>query len=111
MWSLGENYNNLGKLYYYSKRYKEAIAALEKAYQLAQSVGAKGVICDNYEYAAWVYSAIGDYQTAYEKQTSLYALIKRYRVKINCVRWSSALRRKSYWHNNKKKNYASRNIR
>lgn len=76
VWSLGENYNNLGKLYYYSKRYKEAIAALEKAYQLAQSVGAKGVICDNYEYAAWVYSAIGDYQTAYEKQTSLYALSK-----------------------------------
>lgn len=76
IWSLGENYNNLGKLYYYGQRYHEAISALEKAYQLAQSVGAKGVICDNYEYAAWVYSAIGDYRTAYEKQTALYALSK-----------------------------------
>ena len=75
-WSLGENYNNLGKLYYYAHKYPQAIAALEKAYQLALNIGAKGVICDNYEYSALVYSAIGDYRTAYEKQTSLYALSK-----------------------------------
>lgn len=67
-WSLGENYNNLGKLYYYDQKYPEAIAALEKAYQLASSIGAKGIICDNYEYAALVYSAIGNYKVAYEKQ-------------------------------------------
>ena len=73
---MGENYNNLGKLYYYAHKYPQAIAALEKAYQLALNIGAKGVICDNYEYSALVYSAIGDYRTAYEKQTSLYALSK-----------------------------------
>ncbi len=76
VWSLGENYNNLGKLYYYDCKYDKAIIALKKAYQLAESVGAKGVICDNYEYAAWVYSAIGDYRTAYEKRTLLYELSK-----------------------------------
>lgn len=64
----GENYNNLGKLYYYAHKYPQAIAALEKAYQLALNIGAKGVICDNYEYSALVYSAIGDYRTAYENK-------------------------------------------
>lgn len=76
IWSLGENYNNLGKLYYYAHKYPQAITALEKAYQLAQNIGAKGIICDNYEYSALVYNAIGNYQAAYEKQTSLYALSK-----------------------------------
>lgn len=75
-WSLGENYNNLGKLYYYDRKYPEAIAALEKAYQLASRIGAKGIICDNYEYAALVYSAIGNYKIAYEKQKALYNLSK-----------------------------------
>lgn len=75
-WSLGENYNNLGKLYYYDRKYPEAITALEKAYRLASSIGAKGIICDNYEYAALVYSAIGNYKVAYEKQKALYNLSK-----------------------------------
>ena len=76
VWSLSENYNNLGKIYIYAHRYTEAIAALEKAYQLAKGVGAKGIICDNYEYAALAYKGIGDYRTAYQKLNSLYALSK-----------------------------------
>lgn len=76
IWSLSENYNNLGKIYIYAHRYTEAISALEKAYQLAKKVGAKGIICDNYEYAALAYKGIGDYRTAYQKLNSLYALSK-----------------------------------
>lgn len=76
VWSLSENYNNLGKIYIYAHCYSEAIAALEKAYQLAKGIGAKGIICDNYEYAALAYKGIGDYRTAYQKLNSLYALSK-----------------------------------
>lgn len=76
IWSLSENYNNLGKIYIYAQRYTEAISALEKAYQLANEVGAKGIICDNYEYAALAYKGIGDYRTAYQKLNALYALSK-----------------------------------
>lgn len=76
VWSLSENYNNLGKIYIYAHRYPEAIAALEEAYRLAKEVGAKGIICDNYEYASLAYKGIGDYRTAYQKLNSLYALSK-----------------------------------
>ncbi len=76
IWSLSENYNNLGKIYIYAQRYTEAISTLGKAYQLANEVGAKGIICDNYEYAALAYKGIGDYRTAYQKLNALYALSK-----------------------------------
>lgn len=76
IWSLSENYNNMAKIYLYARRYGEAVIALDKAYQLAEKVGAKGVICDNYEYAAQAYSSMGDYRTAYQKQVTLYALSK-----------------------------------
>ena len=84
----------------------------KRAYQLAQSVGAKGVICDNYEYAAWVYSAIGDYQTAYEKQTSLYALSKEIQSenKLRTVEQRIA-QENVIGSTTKRKNYVSRNIR
>ena len=75
-WSLSENYNNLGRLYYYQKKYPQAVVALNKAYQLASKVSAKGLICDNYEYFAWVYAATGEFKKAYEKQAALYALSK-----------------------------------
>lgn len=75
-WSLSENYNNLGRLYYFQKKYPQAVVALNKAYQLASKVSAKGLICDNYEYFAWVYAATGEFRKAYEKQAALYALSK-----------------------------------
>lgn len=75
-WSLSENYNNLGRLYYYQKKYPQAIVVLDKAFKLASKVSAKGIICDNYEYAAMVYAAIGNYKKAYEKQVALYTLSK-----------------------------------
>ena len=49
-WSLGENYNNMGKQYFYAKQYGNALQALQKAYEVASSINAKELICDNYEY-------------------------------------------------------------
>ena len=63
-WSLGENYNNMGKQYYYGKQYSNALEALRKAYEYAHNIGARELICDNYEYSSMVYAAIGDYAQA-----------------------------------------------
>ncbi len=58
-WSLGENYNNLGKQYFYANQYDNALKALSKAFEIATSIGAKELICDNYEYSSWVYAVMG----------------------------------------------------
>ena len=58
-WSLGENYNNMGKQYFYAKQYNNALMALQRAYEVASSISAKELICDNYEYLSWVYDALG----------------------------------------------------
>lgn len=76
IWSLSENYNNLGRLYYYEKKYAQAVVVLKKAHELAKKVGARGIICDNYEYSAMVYAATGEYKKAYEQQAALYNLSK-----------------------------------
>ncbi|WP_286847343.1 tetratricopeptide repeat protein [Proteiniphilum sp. UBA5463] len=73
-WSLGENYNNLGKQYFYANQYDNALKALSKAFEIATSIGAKELICDNYEYSSWVYAAMGDYKTAYQSFEKLYLL-------------------------------------
>lgn len=65
-WSLGENYNNMGKQYYYDKQYSKALEALHKAYEYAHNIGARELICDNYEYSSMVYATIGDYAQAYK---------------------------------------------
>lgn len=75
-WSLGENYNNMGKQYYFSEQYPQALEALQKAYEYARNIGAKELICDNYEYSSWVYAAIGDYKQAYTRLSQMYALSK-----------------------------------
>ncbi len=75
-WSLGENYNNMGKQYYFGEQYFKALEALQKAYEYAHNIGAKELICDNYEYSSWVYAAIGDYKQAYTRLSQMYALSK-----------------------------------
>lgn len=75
-WSLGENYNNMGKQYYFGEQYSKALEALQKAYEYAHNIGAKELICDNYEYSSWVYAAIGDYKQAYTHLSQMYALSK-----------------------------------
>lgn len=75
-WSLGENYNNMGKQYFYAKQYGNALQALQKAYEVASSINAKELICDNYEYLSWVYEVLGDYNNAYKCLMQLYTLSK-----------------------------------
>jgi hypothetical protein len=75
-WSLGENYNNMGKQYYFGEQYSKALEALQKAYEYAHNIGAKELICDYYEYSSWVYAAIGDYDQAYKRLSQMYALSK-----------------------------------
>lgn len=75
-WSLGENYNNMGRQYFYAKQYTHAMEALHKAYAVASDIGAKELICDNYEYSSWVYSALGDHKNAYQCLMQLYTLSK-----------------------------------
>ena len=75
-WSRGENYNNMGKQYYFGEQYSKALEALQKAYEYAHNIGAKELICDNYEYSSWVYAAIGDYKQAYTRLSQMYALSK-----------------------------------
>lgn len=75
-WSLGENYNNMGKQYYFGKQYSKALEALQKANEYAHNIGAKELICDNYEYLSLVYTAIGDYAQAYKCLSQMYTLSK-----------------------------------
>lgn len=75
-WSLGENFNNMGKQYYFGEQYDKALEALQKAYEYAHNIGAKELICDNYEYSSWVYTAIGDYAQAYKRLNQMYVLSK-----------------------------------
>lgn len=56
----------MGKQYYYDKQYSKALEALHKAYEYAHNIGARELICDNYEYSSMVYAAIGDYAQAYK---------------------------------------------
>ena len=75
-WSLAENHNNMGKQYFYAKDYPHALEALEKAYDIATRLGAKDLICDNYEYSSWVHAALGNYQNAYQYLQRLTSLSK-----------------------------------
>lgn len=65
-WALGENYNNKGKQLYYAGRYGEAMDALAKAKSYIDTIEAKELLCDNYEYVSMVSAASGDYRKAYE---------------------------------------------
>lgn len=71
-WALGENYNNMGKQYFFIKQYEKALEALAKAHEAANESEAKELICDNYEYSSWVYAAMKQYDKAYEYLLKLY---------------------------------------
>lgn len=75
-WSLGENYNNMGKQYFYAKQYAKAIEALQKAHEYVHNIGARELMCDNYEYSSMVYAAIGDHNQAYKYLEKMYSLSK-----------------------------------
>ena len=73
-WSLGENYNNLGKQYYYAQRYQESLEALDVARGYADQIGARELISDNYEYRAMVFAAMKRYEQAYHALEEMYRL-------------------------------------
>lgn len=73
-WSLGENYNNLGKQYFFNGDYGFALEALATAQEISNKIGAKELICDNYEYHSWVYKAMNDYENAYNALEQLHLL-------------------------------------
>ncbi|MFI3321271.1 MAG: LuxR C-terminal-related transcriptional regulator [Rikenellaceae bacterium] len=73
-WSLAENYNNLGRQYYFAERYSESQAALNVAREYAEKVEAKALICDNNEYRADLYFEMGNYKEAYKSLHELYVL-------------------------------------
>lgn len=72
IWSLGENYNNLGTQYYYARDYHKALAALDTAMNYSRQINAKELISDNYRYKSWVYEARKDYANAYQYLLLLY---------------------------------------
>lgn len=73
-WALAENYNNMGKQYFFAHQYPKALDALAKAREAANESAAKELICDNYEYSSWVYAAMKEYDKAYECLLQLYNL-------------------------------------
>lgn len=72
IWSLGENYNNLGTQYYYAHEYNQALTALDTAMNYSKQINAKELISDNYRYKSWVYAARKDYEQAYQYLLQLY---------------------------------------
>lgn len=70
-WALAENYNNLGKQFYYAGKYIESMDALNISYKIADKIGAKELLCDNYEYSSWVFEAKGDYKSAFNSLKQL----------------------------------------
>lgn len=74
VWSLGENYNNLGTQYFYSKDYLKGLAALDTAMMYAHQINAKELISDNYRYASWIHEAMGNYTKAFTSLKSLYEM-------------------------------------
>lgn len=73
-WSMAENYNNKGKQLFYGERYAQALEALQQSYEISRELGARELLCDYYEYASWVYAAMGHYDKAYTATCQMYAL-------------------------------------
>lgn len=70
--ALAENYNNMGKQYFFARQYVKALEALELAKVAATAANGKELICDNYEYFSWVYAAMKQYDKSYECLVQLY---------------------------------------
>lgn len=73
-WALAENYNNMGKQYFFAHQYDKALKALKEAKIAAATSNGKELICDNYEYSSWVYAAMKQYDKAYDCLLQLYTM-------------------------------------
>lgn len=85
LWSLGENYNTLGRQYYYLHRYQDALMALDQAESYMLKVNAQDLLLENYEIRGKVYSLMHDYGMAYncvQKQVSIMKQIQSERSEL-----------------------------
>lgn len=85
-WALGENYNNKGKQLCYAGRYRDALEALRVASEYIDAIGARELLCDNYEYLAMANAGLGNYKAAYqnmEKMAHLSAELQRHNSQRN----------------------------
>jgi DNA-binding NarL/FixJ family response regulator len=73
-WQLAENYNNMGRQFIFAHQYSTALDTLRKAKEIALSINAKDLICDNYEYSALAYSGQHQYKKTCEMLEKLYLL-------------------------------------
>lgn len=73
-WSLGENYNNLGRLYIYAGRYQEALEALSSARTYIEKSNAGELLMDNYEYMSDLLFDKKKYEEAYKYLKMLFNL-------------------------------------
>ena len=83
MWSIGENYNNLGKQYYYLHRYDDGLLALERAKEYAQRAKAKNLLLENYQLRSLIYAAQKDYPMAFNAAQKQIELDKEIRSEKN----------------------------
>lgn len=83
VWSLAENYNNLGVQYFFASNYRMALSSLDKAMNYAQDANAKEIISDNYKYQAWVYDSLSRYDKAYECFLKAYEIEQRIQSEKN----------------------------
>lgn len=74
-WALGENYNNKEKQLCYANKPREALAALEIANRYIDEIGARELLCDNYEYTAMANAAAGNFKAAYENMEKMTVLV------------------------------------
>lgn len=73
-WALGENYNNKGKQLCYAGRYIEALEALKIATKYINEIGARELLCDNYEYMAMANAGLGNHKAAYQDMVKMSGL-------------------------------------
>ena len=85
-WALGENFNNKGKQLCYAGRYREALEALRTASEYIEEIGARELLCDNYEYFGMANAGLGNYKAAYddmEKMAKLSSELQRHNSQRN----------------------------
>lgn len=73
-WRLAENYNNMARQLIFIHQYQKSLEILSRAKEIALSINAKDLICDNFEYASLAYSGQKNYKKTCEMLQSLYKL-------------------------------------
>lgn len=85
LWSLGENYNNLGRQYYFIHRYQDALMALDQAETYIRQVSAQDLLLENYEVRTKIYALMNDYTMAFnysQRQLQIMKQIQSDRSKL-----------------------------